>query len=133
MKDILVLLIAIQRTAKDVHYHAMGKDFWSDHLLADRIYDGLEDLMDEIQENYFLGQEQEAIPQKILYEEAAKEMYPYNEFSGMLKHLDNLIFNCIGKIQLMPTDELTAGDSDLLGRICSDLQKKHGFLIRRFK
>lgn len=133
MKDILVLLIAIQRTAKDVHYYAFGKDFYSDHLLADRIYDGLEDLMDEIQENYFLGQEQEAIPQKVLYEEAAKEMYPYNEFSGMLKHLDNLIFNCIAKIQLMPTDGLTAGDSDLLGRICSDLQKKHGFLVRRFK
>lgn len=133
MKDILVLLIAIQRTAKDVHYHAFGKDFWGNHLLADRIYDGLEDLMDEIQENYFLGHEEEAVPQKVLYEEASRRMTSYNEVSEMLKLLDELIVECIAKIEWVAEGELTAGDSDLLGRICSDLQKKHGFLVRRFK
>lgn len=133
MKDILVLLIAIQRTAKDVHYHAKGKDFWGDHLLADRIYDGLDDFIDDIFENWYLGKEEEAPLQKNIYAEAVANMYESDDIDGMLRRLDDLIFKCIGQIQLMPADELTAGDSDLLGRICSDLQKKHGFLVRRFK
>ena len=133
MKDILILLIAIQRTAKDVHYHAKGSDFWGEHLLADRIYDGLDDFIDDIFENWYLGKEEEAPLQREFYSEAAKQMANTYEVDWLLKHLDDLIFKCIGQIQLMPTDELTAGDSDLLGRICSDLQKKHGFLVRRFK
>ena len=131
MKDILILLIAIQRTAKDIHYHARGANFWGDHLLADKIFDGLEDLMDQIQENYFLGHEEEAVPQKILYEQASKRMSAFNELSAMFKNLDDLIFECIRLIQSIPADAQTAGDSDLLGRIRSDLQQKHGFLHRR--
>ena len=48
MFKILYHLIAIQRQAKEIHYRAKGFEFYSDHLLADRIYDGIEDLIDEI-------------------------------------------------------------------------------------
>lgn len=136
MFRVLCFLLAIQRQAKEIHYHAKGDYFWSDHLLADRIYDGLDDLMDEVQENYYLGKEEEAPSQKDLLIEASEEV---NDDSGDIKmdfeHLDSLIMSCIAKIESITKDNknLTAGDNDLLGRICSDLQKKHGFLVRRIK
>ena len=133
MKEILALLIAIQRTAKDVHYHAKGRDFWGDHLLADRIYDDIDGFIDDIFENWYLGKEEEAPLQKNIYADAVANMYESDDLDGMLRRLDDLIFKCIGIIQLLPESELTAGDNDLLGRICSDLQKKYGFLVRRMK
>lgn len=136
MFRVLCFLLAIQRQAKEIHYHAKGDCFWSDHLLADRIYDGLDDLMDEIQENYYLGKEEEAPSQKDLLIEASEEV---NDASGDIKmdfeHLDSIIVACIARIEsiIEANKNLTAGDNDLLGRICSDLQKKHGFLVRRIK
>lgn len=136
MFRVLCFLLAIQRQTKEIHYHAKGDCFWSDHLLADRIYDGLDDLMDEIQENYYLGKEEEAPSQKDLLIEASEEV---NDASGDIKmdfeHLDSIIVACIARIEsiIEANKNLTAGDNDLLGRICSDLQKKHGFLVRRMK
>ena len=136
MFRVLCFLLAIQRQSKEIHYHAKGDCFWSDHLLADRIYDGLDDLMDEIQENYYLGKEEEAPSQKDLLIEASEEV---NDASGDVKmdfeHLDSIIVACIARIEsiIEANKNLTAGDNDLLGRICSDLQKKHGFLVRRIK
>lgn len=136
MFEVLCFLLAIQRQAKEIHYHAKGDCFWSNHLLADRIYDGLDDLMDEIQENYYLGKEEEAPSQKDLLIEASEEV---NDASGDIKmdfeHLDSIIVACIARIESIveANKNLTAGDNDLLGRICSDLQKKHGFLVRRMK
>ena len=136
MFQVLCYLIAIQRQSKEIHYHAKGECFWSDHLLVDRIYDGLDDLIDEIQENYYLGREQDAPSQKELLFEAAKEV---REATGDIKKdfdwLDAIIMACITQIEIIISEdkELTAGDNDLLGRICSDLQKKHGFIVRRLK
>ncbi|MBO7696893.1 MAG: hypothetical protein J6T10_30050 [Methanobrevibacter sp.] len=136
MFKILYHLIAIQRQAKEIHYRAKGFEFYSDHLLADRIYDGIEDLIDEIQENYFLGKEEEAPSQKDLLIYAAEEV---NDASGDIRldfgHLDSIIMACITDIEMILEEDkdLTGGDNDLLGRICSDLQKKHGFIVRRLK
>ena len=136
MFEVLCFLIAIQRQAKEIHYHAKGDCFWSDHLLADRIYEDLDGLIDEIQENYYLGREEEAPSQRELLLNAAEDV---KDSTGDIKkdfeHLDVLIAQCIAQIESIVEDSknLTAGDNDLLGRICSDLQKKHGFLVRRIK
>ena len=136
MFQVLCYLIAIQRQAKEIHYHAKGECFWSNHLLADRIYDGIDDLIDEIQENYYLGREGEAPSQKELLIGASECV---KEASGDIKKdfdgLDAIIMACIAQIETIihENKELTAGDNDLLGRICSDLQKKHGFIVRRLK
>ena len=131
----MVLLIAIQRTAKDIHYHAKGSEFWSDHLFADKIYDGLEDFMDEIQEGYFMGEELATIPQKKLYERACKLM-PEGDFDvyPLFVILDDLLMRGIAlATDISNASDITAADSDLLGRICADLQAKHGLLYRRLK
>ena len=50
MYKILVYLLAIQSQAKNIHYNCSGSSFFSDHLLADRIFEGIQDMMDEINE-----------------------------------------------------------------------------------
>ena len=69
MFNVLVYLLAIQQYVKGIHYHCGGDNFYSDHLLADRIYDGLDEFMDQIQECYYLGKgEDTPQPQELLYE-----------------------------------------------------------------
>lgn len=130
-----MILMAIQRAAKGIHYHTGGAQFFSDHLLADRIYDDLDDLIDEIQENYFLGKEEDAPAQKDLLKGAA-ELVPdeTDDMKLAFTALDQLLLDGINTLQTTSElSALTAGDNDLIGRICSDLQKKHGFVWRRLK
>lgn len=135
MRKVLMILMAIQRAAKGIHYHTGGAQFYGDHLLADRIYDGLDDLIDEIQENYFLGKEEDAPAQKDLLK-GAVELVP-DETEDMklaFTALDQLLLDGINTLQtISELSALTTGDNDLIGRICSDLQKKHGFVWRRLK
>lgn len=135
MRKVLMILMAIQRAAKGIHYHTGGAQFFSDHLLADRIYDDLDDLIDEIQENYFLGKEEDAPAQKDLLKGAA-ELVPdeTDDMKLAFSALDQLLLDGINTLQTTSElSALTAGDNDLIGRICSDLQKKHGFVWRRLK
>jgi len=135
MFKVLVYLVAIAHTAKDIHYHTAGDKFWGDHLLADRIHDGLEDLMDDINENFYLGKEEDAPQQTRLLEDAV-ELIPEvtDDMKLAFTALDQLIIGAINAIEtVISLEQLTAGDNDLLGRICSDLQKKHGFIWRRLK
>ena len=135
MRKVLMILMAIQRAAKGIHYHTGGAQFYGDHLLADRIYDDLDDLIDEIQENYFLGKEEDAPAQKDLLK-GASELVPdeTDDMKLAFSALDQLILDGINTLQTTSElSALTAGDNDLIGRICSDLQKKHGFVWRRLK
>ena len=137
MYKVLVYLLAIQSQAKNIHYNCVGGNFFGDHLLADRIFDGIQDLMDEINENYFMGKEEKAPNQKKLLADAS-ELIPETILVGDMiiafTQLDKLILSCIDELETVSAlESITVGDSDLIGRICSDLQKKHGFLWLRLK
>ena len=47
--------MAICNYSKDIHYNAKGSDFWADHLMADEIFGGIDDFIDQVNENLFLG------------------------------------------------------------------------------
>ena len=135
MYKILVYLLAIQHHSKNIHYHCAGSTFFSDHLLADRIFDGLQDLMDEINEKYYMGKEEDTPQQTRLLEDAA-ELVPeaIDDMTVAFKQLDRLILSCIDELETVAElESLTVGDNDLIGRIGSDMQQKHGFLWRRLK
>ena len=135
MQEIICLLIAICRTAKGIHYKTFGDKFYSDHLMCDRICDGLDDFVDEIFENYYLGREDEAPQQKDVVAQALDVIPMLDEdIEKDFEMLDGLIVACLSAVQLASgKEEKTVGDSDLLGRIGSDLQKKHGFIWRRIR
>ena len=135
MFNILVYLIAIQKTAKGIHYLCHGDSFFSDHLLADRIQEDIDDFVDEIQENYYLGKEEDA-PQQAQLLASAGALVPEitEDMTESFKALDRLLLSCVNEVETASKLEATTvGDADLLGRICSDIQKKHGFVWRRLK
>lgn len=135
MYKVLVYLIAIASCSKNIHYHSCGASSWQDHLLADCIFDGLQDLMDEINENYFMGKE-ESTPQQSKLLEDASELVPeaIDDMTVAFAQLDKMVISCIDELETVSAlESITVGDNDLIGRICSDLQKKHGFLWRRLK
>ena len=135
MEQLLCLLIVIQRVAKEIHYRAFGENFWSDHLLADKVFDGLEDFMDEIQENYFMCEEEANPYQKRIYTYASSMMpESWGSVKELFEILDGFVLQTILQAtELSKASDITAADSDLLGRICGDLQQKHGFLAKRLK
>ena len=136
MKQIISYLIAIRSLAKGIHYKVMGSSFWGNHLLADRIVEDLDDFVDEIFENYYLGKSEEAPQQKeIMAEVTAIVPLVDDDIELDFKELDDLIVGCLTELQMIEENnqDLTLGDKDLMGRISSDLQKKHGFIWRRIK
>ena len=136
MEQIICDLVAIKSAAKGIHYRTYGEKFWGDHLLADRVVEDLDDFIDEIFENYYLGKGDDA-PQQKMVMSVAVSMIPLvdNDITKAFGHLDELIINCLSELQMIEENnqDLTLGDKDLMGRICSDLQKKHGFIWRRIK
>ena len=136
MEQIICDLVAIRSAAKGIHYRTYGEKFWGDHLLADRIVDGLDDFIDEINENWYLGKQEDAPQQKVIMS-GASGMIPLvdNDITKAFGLLDELIINCLSELEMIEeaNHELSLGDKDLMGRISSDLQKKHGFIWRRIK
>jgi len=135
MEEVISYLIAICKSAKGIHYRTFGKEFYSDHLLCDRIADGLDDFIDEIFENYYMGKEED-VPQQKVVMSGASGLIPLidNNIEKDFGLLDELIVNCLSVLQMEASKEdIPVGDSDLMGRIGSDLQKKHGFIWRRLK
>lgn len=135
MFDILVYLLSIEKTAKGIHYLCKGSNFWADHLLADKVADGLSDFMDEIQEIYYLGKEEEAPqPSQVLASAGAMVPELTEDIEEDFRKLEKMMLACIDEIETASNlTATTCGDNDLLGRICSDIQQKHGFVWRRLK
>ena len=52
---LISMLIAISNYAKDLHYNVKGSAFYSKHLFADLILDGLDEACDDLRENVLLG------------------------------------------------------------------------------
>lgn len=63
MNEILAYIVAIQILADDLHYESKGPAFYSLHLLADRVKEGLNEDIDALKESFYLG-ELRAIPPK---------------------------------------------------------------------
>ncbi len=53
INDLIARLMAIECFAKDIHYTCND---YAAHLLADKIHEGIEDFIDDLKENCFLGQ-----------------------------------------------------------------------------
>ena len=51
LKDIYV----IRFYSKDIHYNCKSENFWGDHLLADKVFDGLDEFIDQINETIYMG------------------------------------------------------------------------------
>ena len=132
MKDCIVRLTVIKNLAKDIHYNAHGREFYGIHLLMDRVADGLDQFIDDIKENIYLGRGQfppaskeifkvaEAmLPEKLPYDTVAQLGILADFISGTLENIFELVSN---------TKILLNGDIALFDDISKDLHKKLGLI-----
>ena len=69
---IIVLLVAIENFAKDIHYNCAGKSFYGNHIFADRINSGLSYFYDNLKETSLRGHGFLTLPSKDYLEQATK-------------------------------------------------------------
>ena len=135
MKDLfnlLKILYCIKFYAKDIHYMANGDNFWSDHEFADKIYDGLDDFIDDINENLYLGFEEDAPKSKDVLEAVVKSMPSIDE--DMYKNWESLYAFIIIALENIKTieDEYDLPQlNSLLDNLADNLQMKKGLIWRR--
>lgn len=130
--DLLKVLYCIKFFAKDIHYKAKGDSFYSDHLLADRVIDGLDDFIDDINENLYLGFEEEApISKHVIAGVSEDLMLVQDDIKVNWKRLYSYLEEAEELIYKIEEEYRFPQISSLLDNIANDLQKKKGLIWRR--
>ena len=120
---LIVLLMAIEGKAKDIHYTCSGSNFYGNHLFADRIADGIDDFIDEIKETCILGHGKQPLFASEYYAMAAAMVDKTASFQSMAA----LILNTLIHIENIKKD-VARGDSKILDDVASKLQNAKGLL-----
>ncbi len=133
INQLLCYILAIANFAKDIHYTCHGEAFYSKHLLADRIYEGLFDFQDEIKETLLLGAGFIPLPSKD-YNRGADDLTPDiydNNDKANFENMKALIERTIAFIDKV--DPKTRAENKLLDDVCADLQQKLGLINLQIK
>jgi DNA-binding ferritin-like protein len=125
---LIAYLFAIQAFAKDIHYSASGEAFYSKHLLADEIYKGIDEQIDELIETCLMPFY--AIRVSYFWN-IAKDIIPDLTDNDNI-NFDNLRKLCAEAIDLMNKIEADIkGEQSLIDSIAQDLQRKLGLITRQ--
>ena len=125
MEDINKLieyLIAICNFAKDIHYNCKGEAFYSKHLLADKISDGLDEYIDGLKEIFFMASDNVPLQSSMYLVDASvlvPEILPEDKLN--FASMRDLIVEALQHIETLT--ELTRGESALIDAIAQQLQQ----------
>lgn len=135
INKLICYLIAIQNFAKDIHYSCSGDAFYSKHLFADRIYDGLDNFIDGIKEMCLLGNDILPLPSGEYLARAINLLPPVEtDDKKNFQAMQKLLIDCLVLMQemLQETDTPRA-EVSLIDGIAQDLQGKLGLVNRQVK
>lgn len=132
INQLICYLLAVQNFAKDIHYSCHGESFYSKHIFADRIQDGLYDYIDQLKEICLLGNEIEPLPSGE-YLSRATSLIPLKTDSDLnnFKSMKDLLIDSLALIEGL--DNLTKGEENLIGAIAQDLQNMLGLINLQVK
>lgn len=119
MIDLIANLQSIYGMAKDIHYnYKTSPEFYSIHLLMDRVSDDYLDFIDSIKENYFMYNQLDIPTSAEIFIKSAELNKDVS-----IPELINLLKLAVYSIEQIKSDlNLDLGDDDLLGRISSKLK-----------
>lgn len=119
---LIVNLLGIYNTAKDIHYSCSGPNFYGNHLLSDRIAENLNDYIDQLKEICLLGRGYEPL-KSYDYLIRVVDVIPHTSDFGSIKGLMENTLLMIEKLT-----ELSKADENLVGAIAQDIQNNLGLL-----
>ena len=135
MEDLFQLLkyiYAIRFYSKDIHYNCRGDVFWSDHLLADRVFDGLDTFTDQINETVYMGYGHLPPASKEVLKDVVKEIPDIvDDITACWRSLYERIEACLDLIADIRDRFEDPALSSLLDGLAEDLRTKKGLVWRR--
>lgn len=135
INKLICYLLAIANFAKDIHYSCKGEAFYSKHLLADRIQEGLYDFIDSIKEICLLGNDILPSPSGE-YLAMTMNLLPLVETDDRknFQNMQKLLIDCLVQMQEMLQDKDTPrAEVSLIDGIAQDLQQKLGLVNLQVK
>lgn len=135
INKLICYLLVIANFAKDIHYSCKGEAFYSKHLLADRIQEGLYDFIDSIKEICLLGNDILPLPSGE-YLAMTMNLLPLVETDGKknFQNMQKLLIDCLVLMQEMLQDKDTPrAEVSLIDGIAQDLQQKLGLVNLQVK
>lgn len=132
---LICYLVAIANFAKDIHYTCSGEAFYSKHLLADRIQEGLYDFIDQIKETCLLGNNILPLPSGEYLAMAMNLLPPLeNDDKKNFQTMQKLLIACLVLMQEMLQEKNTPrAEVSLVDGIAQDLQQKLGLVNLQVK
>lgn len=129
---LIAFLMAICNYSKDIHYNSKGSAFYSKHLLADLVLDGLDEKIDDIKENVFLGNGVEPLPSG-RYLMAASALVPPITPDDRLNFL--MLKGLVDRVRVLikGIEAPSRGAGSLLDAIGEHLDKMAGLLYLQTK
>lgn len=130
INDLIGRLSAIRAFSKDIHYNTVGCSSYSDHLLADRMADNIQDNLDKIKENILLGNNHNVLSSKE-YHKIADKYIPdivTGDNTENFKRLHKLIISTQALINKISLD---SPDKSLVDNMGEELKNKTGILNLR--
>ena len=128
MNELISRLMAIRDMARDLHYEVSGDAFYSKHVLAERIFEPIDDYLDTIKEACLLGQwpEGERPKKTSEYEYFSQKFCNTSNTNSSFRTLQSLIEATLTYIEEM--NDLTRGEENIVGSVAEHLQRMNGLL-----
>lgn len=122
INTLICYLMAIQNYSKDIHYNCKGTDFYSNHLLADRIGENMSDYIDNLKEVCLLGRGVEPLKSAKYLGKCSEFIPEIIDFNNMLELLENT------SRHIETIGNLSKGDENIIGTIAQDIQNNIGLI-----
>ena len=129
---LISMLIAISNYAKDLHYNVKGSAFYSKHIFADLILDGLDEACDDIRENVLLGNGVEPLHSS-MYLRAAAELVPPITPDDRTNFIMMKAFIDMVRGMIKDMESPSRGAASLLDSIGEHMDKMAGLLFLQIK
>lgn len=119
MKEILVTLIALKQYIKQYHWQATS---YQDHILADKLEEGLEDYIDEVAELSLVTEKTANVEARHLL--GLAENYLNGKDKADLSTLGELFAELLEELQSVNEQVKILGIADLTGRLSNSVLRK---------
>ena len=123
MESILVKLIALKQAIKE--YHWLAKSY-QEHILADKLEEGIDDYADEVAELAIVNQEEPDLAAQNLLGQATQ--YLQGKKTDELSGIGNIFYELLQDVNEQSEKATIAGIADLFSRI-SNLALRKLYLI----